>query len=174
MRLWSLSITNSTLSSLSKPITAKLVIHKSKKKVLCAQVDNFFVELLFSFLTIPLGTVRRLTMASSSSDCSAAIHNLCNSISNLGDENYLKSKAIKERLLKPKLASCYLKATDCLPIYRDNTVPGSSLKEKASFIVSDNLQIVLSSSINSLAKFTFRVPVDDIEVLPVSMGEQEV
>ncbi|KAL4575333.1 hypothetical protein LXL04_022175 [Taraxacum kok-saghyz] len=35
--------------------TVKLVIQKSKKKLLCAQVEKFFVELLFSFLTIPLG-----------------------------------------------------------------------------------------------------------------------
>ncbi|XP_071715776.1 uncharacterized protein [Rutidosis leptorrhynchoides] len=146
----------------------KFVIQKSKKKVLCAQVDNFFVELLFSFLTIPLGAVVRLTNDTS------AIRNLSNSISKLGDENYFKSEDIKKRLVEPMLEPRYMKVTDYLPqIYKQDTVKGSFLKENASLVVSDDLQILVSPSVNTVKEFTSGIPLDDIELLPMSIGEPE-
>ncbi|PWA93405.1 hypothetical protein CTI12_AA071150 [Artemisia annua] len=134
-------ITNSTLSNSAQPDqtlkTVKLLVHKSTKKVLCAQVDNFFIELLFSFLTIPLGTVKRLTMDSSSS---LGINNVYQSISSLDD---------------------------------GNKVEGNFLKEQATFIVSDALELVISPHISTMSKFTFGIPVGHIEVQEVSIGESE-
>ncbi|XP_071717584.1 uncharacterized protein [Rutidosis leptorrhynchoides] len=174
VRGWASSFTTSITSDLSQPTTAKFVIQKSKNKVLCAQVDNLFVELLFSFLTIPLGAVVRLTNSGFVSDCSSAIYTLINSISKLADENYLKSEDIKKRLLEPMVESNYLNVTDYLPqIYKEDTVKGSFLKEKASFVVSDDLQIKVSPSIKTFTEFTSDIPVDDIEVIPVSIGVQE-
>ncbi|KAD6120343.1 hypothetical protein R6Q59_026372 [Mikania micrantha] len=153
--------------------TVKLLIQKSKGKVLCAEADNFFVEMLFSFLTIPLGSVKRLTMNNSSSP--TGIDNMYNSIfSSLGDGKYLKSEEIKNMLLCPKLASNYLRVTDLLPIYENNINPGSFLKEQETFIVSDELEVTVSPSITAISKFnTLGIPVGDIEVTEVSIGEQE-
>ncbi|XP_076890946.1 uncharacterized protein LOC143542183 [Bidens hawaiensis] len=151
--------------------TVKLLIQKSKKKVLCAQVDNFFVELLFSFLTIPLGQAKRLTMNNSSS---MGIDNMYNSISSLGDGNYLKSEEIKSLLLCPKLASNYLRVTDLLPVYDKDTKPGRFLKARATFIVSDDLEVTVSPSISTISKYnTLGIPVGDIEIMEVCIGEQE-
>ncbi|CAO2189085.1 unnamed protein product [Urochloa humidicola] len=38
-------------------IEVKLFVDKAKKKVLFAESDNDFVDVLFSFLTMPLGTI---------------------------------------------------------------------------------------------------------------------
>ncbi|KAI3507333.1 hypothetical protein L1887_22303 [Cichorium endivia] len=175
---WSSYITNSTLidsalitSNCGKIQTMKLLLHKSMKKVLCAQVENLFVELLFSFLTIPLGTFVRLTKDNSSP---VGIINLYDSISCLGDGNHLKSEAVKTMLLCPKLATEYLRVTELLPIYEGNTAPGRFLKEQARFIVSDDLEVTISQSLDIISKFnTLGVPVGDMEVLEVTVGEKE-
>ncbi|PWA79502.1 hypothetical protein CTI12_AA205300 [Artemisia annua] len=146
----------------------KFLIHKSKKKVLCAEVDNSFVEMLLSFLTIPLAAVKVLTKDTSSP---VAINNLYKSISALGDENYLKSDDIKNMLLSPKLASIYFHATDLLPIYEKGITQGSFLKEQATFIVSDDLKIELSSFYPTLWIHTRDIPADDIKIVEMSIGE---
>ncbi|KAI3677637.1 hypothetical protein L6452_36903 [Arctium lappa] len=175
---YSSCIANSILSN-SSPIskncsrsrTMKLLVQKSKKKVLCAQVENFFVELLFSFLTIPLGAVKRLTKDNSSP---MGIDNLYASISRLGDGKYLKSDDVKTMLLCPKLAANYLRVTDFLPVYDVNTSSGQFLKEGETFVVSDDLEVTVSPSISTILKFnTLGIPVGDIEVREVNIGEQE-
>ncbi|KAI3677634.1 hypothetical protein L6452_36900 [Arctium lappa] len=124
------------------------------------------------FLTIPLGTVKRLTMDNSSS---MALNNLYNSITSLGDENYLESEDIKTMLLYPKLAANYQRVTDFLPIYELSTIPGRFLKEQATFIVSDDLKVTVPSpspSTSTLSMFnTLGIP--DTEVVEMSIGEQE-
>ncbi|PWA79501.1 hypothetical protein CTI12_AA205290 [Artemisia annua] len=152
------------------PQMVKILVHKSTKKVLCAQVDNFFIELLLSFLTVPLGAVKRLTM-----DClpSLGIDNLYKSVSNFGAEKCLKSKAIKTALLRPKIASAYPRVTGYLPLYRSDTIFGHFINEKATFTVSDDLKIELSPSFATITNLTFGHPVGDIEVLDVSIGEPE-
>ncbi|GJV68976.1 hypothetical protein Tco_1484485 [Tanacetum coccineum] len=147
--------------------TVKILIHKSKKKVLCAEVDNPFVEMFLSFLTIPLGIVKVLTKDTSSL---MAINNLCKSISTLGDKNYLKSDDIKNMFLSPKLASIYCHATDLLPLYEKGITQGSFLKEQATFIVSDDLKIELSSFFPTLWLYTHGIPIDDIKIVEVSIG----
>ncbi|KAI7750700.1 hypothetical protein M8C21_013002 [Ambrosia artemisiifolia] len=152
--------------------TVKLLIQKSKNKVLCAQAENFFVEMLFSFLTIPLGKVKRLITDASSP---TGIDNVYDCISTtLGDGNYLKSDEIKHMLLCPKLASNYLRVTDLLPIYEQRTNYGSFLKEQGTFIVSDDLEVTASPSLSIISKFnTLGIPMGDIEVMEVSIGKEE-
>ncbi|KAI3750870.1 hypothetical protein L2E82_21747 [Cichorium intybus] len=172
------STTNTTLSNLAlissnsgQTQTLKLLVQKSNKKLLCAQVDNLFVELLFSFLTIPLGSSIRLTNDGSSS---SGIRNLYNSISCLGDGNYLKSKEVKTMLLSPK-AAVNIRATDFLPIYEVNARSDHFLKEHATFVVSNDLEVTACPSIATISNCnTLGVPVGDMEVLEVSIGEHEV
>ncbi|GJS98698.1 hypothetical protein Tco_0819868 [Tanacetum coccineum] len=86
----------------------KILVHKSTKYYV-QKLINFFIEMLLSFLTIPLGAVKRLTM-----DClpSLGIDNLYKSVSNFGAEKCLKSKAIKTALCSPKIASNYYCVTE--------------------------------------------------------------
>lgn len=154
--------------------TVKLLLQKSKKKVLCAQVENRFVELLFSFLTIPLGAYELLTKDIASSPI-LGISNLYNSISSLGERKFLKSEDVKSMLLCPKLATNYLCVTDLFPIYEDNIRPGRFLKEQATFIVSDDLKVTASQSIATISNFNAPgVPIPDMEFLDLYIGEEEV
>lgn len=165
------SYSASTSKNSGRSQTMKLLVQKSKKKVLCAQVENFFVELLFSFLTIPLGAVKHLTKDNSSP---MGIDNLYDSISSLANGKYLKSEDVKTMLVCPKLAANYLRVTEFLPIYDVNTSPGHFLKEQTTFVVSDDLEVTVSPSISTISKFnTLGIPVGDIEVMEVNVGEQE-
>ncbi|KAI3805768.1 hypothetical protein L1987_21654 [Smallanthus sonchifolius] len=113
----------------------------------------FFRE-LGVFLTIPLGKVKHLTMDNSSS---TGIDNMYNCIPSLGEGKYLKSEEIKSMLLV-------------------GINQGSFFKEQATFIVSDDLEVTVSPSISisTISKFnTLGIPVGDIEVMEVSIGEQE-
>ncbi|GKD04433.1 hypothetical protein Tco_1179407 [Tanacetum coccineum] len=58
---------------------------------------------------------------------------------------------------------------------RDNLSPvvGSFLKELATFIVSDDLQLAISLPVSTISKFSIGVPVSDIEVREASIGERE-
>nr|GFA54128.1 hypothetical protein [Tanacetum cinerariifolium] len=168
--LCSWSITNTLFGSSAMTKTVKLLVSKSTKKVICAQVDNYFVEMLFSFLTIPLGAVIRLTSDNLSPTC---IHNVYNSILSISDGNYLKSEGVKDKLLDPKLAFNYCCVTDLLPIYEKIRIRGSFLKDQATFIVSDDLQVSLPPRVSTISNFSIGVPVGDIEVREASIGERE-
>jgi hypothetical protein len=69
-----------------------------------AEAGKDFVDVLFSFLTMPLGTIARL-VAKDDSNIKAvqfgSISSLYQSVSDL-DEQYLWSKTCKEMLLKPR------------------------------------------------------------------------
>jgi hypothetical protein len=41
-------------------VTLKVMVDKEKNKVLYAEADKDFVDVLFSFLTLPLGTIASL------------------------------------------------------------------------------------------------------------------
>ncbi|XP_060667737.1 uncharacterized protein LOC107410961 isoform X2 [Ziziphus jujuba] len=82
-------------------ITIKLMVSKSKKKVCYAEAKKDFVNLLFSFLTIPLGHFMKQKCSTSLNGC---IDHLYKSVQDL-DEQFLKSNYHKEMLVSPKLAS---------------------------------------------------------------------
>ncbi|KAL4557355.1 hypothetical protein LXL04_035531 [Taraxacum kok-saghyz] len=158
-------------SNSDKTMTLKSLVQKSNKKLICAQVENPFVELLFSFLTIPLGAAIHLIKDDSSP---SGITNLYNSVSLLGDGKYLNSENVKTMLLCPKVSDDFLRVTDLLPVYEVNKRAGHFLKEKVQFIVFNDLEVIGSPSIATFSKFnTLGVPVGDLEVLEVSFGEQE-
>ncbi|KAM0002461.1 hypothetical protein Hdeb2414_s0019g00549031 [Helianthus debilis subsp. tardiflorus] len=100
-------------------------------------------------------------------------------------------------LLSPKLASSYLRVTDLMPIYEGTTRKGSFLKEQSTYIVFDDLKVTASPSISAISEFIKAlgipmvtaspsisaisefinalgiIPAGDIEVMEVSIGEQE-
>ncbi|KAK2641827.1 hypothetical protein Ddye_023590 [Dipteronia dyeriana] len=75
-----------------------LVISKSKNIVYYAEANEDFVDLLFSFVTVPLGYLVKETSGVTSKGC---INHLYNSAE---EALYLKSFEHKEMLLNPKLA----------------------------------------------------------------------
>ncbi|KAI3750867.1 hypothetical protein L2E82_21744 [Cichorium intybus] len=124
-----------------------------------------------SFLTVPLGTFLRLTKDGLSQ---LGISNLYNSISSLGDGNYFESGDVRTMLLCPKLDCLYYRVTDFLPIYEVNKSRCQFLKGQATFIVFNELEVTASPSIATISKCnTLGVPVGDLEVLDVSIGEPE-
>ncbi|KAK2966149.1 hypothetical protein RJ640_018402 [Escallonia rubra] len=94
-------------------MTVKVMVQKSNKKALFAQVEEDFVDFLFSFLTIPLGSVVYLL----GGKCSFwSINNLYKSISSLDVKRHIKSQDLKDMLLEPMLAQKFLCKNQILPI----------------------------------------------------------
>ncbi|KAL6838849.1 hypothetical protein ACP4OV_031285 [Aristida adscensionis] len=59
-----------TMSKSDEPaIAVKLFVDKEKRKVLFAESDKEFVDVLFSFLTMPLGAIVRLLGKQSQAGC---------------------------------------------------------------------------------------------------------
>lgn len=86
-------------------ISVKLIVSKSKDMVCYAEVQEDFVNLLFGFLTLPLGFILKQML-----DCpwKGCIDQLYNGIRDF-DEKFFKSNLHKEFLSSPKLVSgfCY-------------------------------------------------------------------
>ena len=87
-------------------ISIKLVVSKSRETVCYAEAGDDFVSLLFSFLTLPLGSI--LKKMGNSSSLKGCTDQLYISVQDL-EEQYLKSNYHKELLVDPKLVPgfCY-------------------------------------------------------------------
>ncbi|KAB5520370.1 hypothetical protein DKX38_024689 [Salix brachista] len=99
-----ISLTHGILENQSErngETSVRLVVCKSKKVVCYAEASNDFVDLLFSFLTIPLGYLINEMHGGRLRGC---ISHLYNSVTDLDAKKYLKSNDIKEILLNPKIA----------------------------------------------------------------------
>ncbi|KAJ0083291.1 hypothetical protein Patl1_31181 [Pistacia atlantica] len=88
-------------SNVDGKIHVKLMVSKSKKMVCYAEASEEFVDLVSSFLTVPLGYIIKEMQSSISK---GSLTHLYNSIQELDAEKYLKSNEHKEMLISPKLA----------------------------------------------------------------------
>lgn len=66
-------------------IKIKLAVDRSRNRVLFADAGSDFVDILLSFLTLPLSAIQ--FCAASSPGC---LSNLCDSVNNLADSKLLK------------------------------------------------------------------------------------
>ncbi|KAM3389522.1 hypothetical protein ACQJBY_011579 [Aegilops geniculata] len=82
-------------------VAVKLFIDKEKKMVLFAESDQDFVDVLFSFLTLPLGTIVRRLGKQSQVGC---LDELYKSVEDLGEDHF-QTKACKTMLLSPRNAA---------------------------------------------------------------------
>ncbi|WVZ86939.1 hypothetical protein U9M48_033650 [Paspalum notatum var. saurae] len=98
-------------------VEVKLFVDKEKRKVLFAESDKEFVDVLFSFLTMPLGTIVRILIKQSQMGC---LDELYKNVEDLSVD-YFQTKACKAMLLKPLNAA----ASHCrrLKINIDDTKP---------------------------------------------------
>ncbi|RHN46344.1 hypothetical protein MtrunA17_Chr7g0241231 [Medicago truncatula] len=83
-------------------VTLRVLVDKEKNKVLFTEADKDFVDVLLSFLTLPLGTIAGIVDKESNIEAVrfGSISSLYQSVSVL-DQQYLHSQICKEMLLNP-------------------------------------------------------------------------
>lgn len=82
----------------------KLVIDKKMNKVVFVECENDFVDVLFSFLTMPIGTIIKLCKKKSNLGCMDTLYRSVEAL----DKKCFQSKACKKMLLEPKSASEFI------------------------------------------------------------------
>ncbi|KAK1398302.1 hypothetical protein POM88_008165 [Heracleum sosnowskyi] len=85
-------------------IPIKVLVHKQQERVLFAEANSDFVNILLSFLTMPMGTIVRLLSNQSNSSHPPVIgsfFNLYRSIANL-EVKYFATQACKDMLLNTR------------------------------------------------------------------------
>ncbi|KAF6991350.1 hypothetical protein CFC21_008443 [Triticum aestivum] len=82
-------------------VAVKLFIDKGKKTVLFAESDKDFVDILFSFLTLPLGTIVRLFNKQSQIGC---LDELYRSVEGLSEDHF-QTRDCRAMLLRPANAA---------------------------------------------------------------------
>ncbi|KAJ0705927.1 hypothetical protein HanLR1_Chr09g0300991 [Helianthus annuus] len=169
--------------SASSKMHVELSLQKSTGKLLFAEAKEDFVEFLFGFLWLPLGTViGTLTKGASTSRC---MDNILRSISKMSVRKYLKSQDINDMLLKPHFGQKYFSKNQIFPLNgvplrsdeienNDIKIDGGFLKQSGMFLVTDDLTITpssLASSIDILKKL--EVAPEDIERCEVGISLKE-
>ncbi|XP_028770557.1 uncharacterized protein LOC114727934 isoform X2 [Neltuma alba] len=91
----------------------KVLISKSKSKILFAQVEEDFMDHLLSFLTFPLGAVERVLEGNSGLAC---VDNLYNSLTNFDSTKHLKSEKMNNVFASLKVAPYFKASNQMLPI----------------------------------------------------------
>ncbi|CAJ2670663.1 unnamed protein product [Trifolium pratense] len=117
----------------SRQMIVKVLVRKSTREVLYAEVKEDFVDLLLSFLTFPLGGVLHMLEGLSSV---SSIDNLYNSMIELSSERHFMSPDLKKKLIKPLCAAQFeLRnqilpiAASCLPTFYYSSRWGSKFQE---------------------------------------------
>ncbi|CAD6262471.1 unnamed protein product [Miscanthus lutarioriparius] len=82
-------------------IRVKFLVDNEKKKVVFAESGKEFVDVLLSFLTLPLGTIVRLLGKESSLGCFDELYKSVESL----DASHFQTKACKNMLLRPLSAA---------------------------------------------------------------------
>ncbi|KEH23018.1 DUF674 family protein [Medicago truncatula] len=95
-----------TTTQTKEQVSLKLLVNKETNKVLFAEAGKDFVDVLFSFLTLPLGTIARLVEKESSVGpvTLGCLNSLYHCVEDL-DEGCLGTKINKEMLLQPANSS---------------------------------------------------------------------
>ncbi|XP_055812563.1 uncharacterized protein LOC129882340 [Solanum dulcamara] len=167
----------------SSKINMKLILSKSRNKILYAEANDSFVDFLFSFLTFPIGSVIHVLKGISGLGC---IDNLYKSVTDLESQWFLYGQ---HKLLNPGVALRHACQDPLLPISvelanhslidpRDTSglarEVGRFTKSPSLFIVSDDLEVkpVCSTSSFGLLK-ELNVPLFDIEEKVITIGEAE-
>ncbi|PSS02897.1 Rho1 guanine nucleotide exchange factor like [Actinidia chinensis var. chinensis] len=90
-------------SEASQSISLKILVEKEKNRVVFAEANKDFVDVIFSFLTMPIGTIVSLIREHLLKGEIGCLNNLYESVEKL-DEEYLASEH-KEILLHPRSAT---------------------------------------------------------------------
>ncbi|PNX74767.1 DUF674 family protein [Trifolium pratense] len=156
---------NSSAEHVDK-VTLRVLVDKEKNKVVYAEAGKDFVDVLFSFLTLPLGTIARLVAKESNIEAVrfGSISSLYQSVSDL-DEQYLWSKTCKDMLLMPRNSmGGYCKN---MKLNIDDTEPLQSC-------YLYELVVTPMSSIDGISYLErMKVLLDDVEEMVINIGQKE-
>ncbi|KAK8371551.1 hypothetical protein V6Z11_A01G250400 [Gossypium hirsutum] len=166
----------------------KILKRKSDRKILYAEANEDFVDLLFSLLTIPLESV--LQLVGDSYIIAGSIFNLfndLNTIFSIAKPKTLQDYSWPERIfsfLTHPLGSVYefvtkrgmpLKLLDPKSSEPNTTNSSGYVKKNSLFVITDDLVVKPLSSVSSISLLNeIGVAVDDVEEQVISIGEIEV
>ncbi|CAN1269179.1 hypothetical protein LINPERPRIM_LOCUS13488 [Linum perenne] len=139
-------------------VTLKLFIDKKTNKVVFAESGKEFVDFLFSFLSLPLGTLIRLLSKDQMLGC---MGNLYQSVEDL-DVTFMQPSTSKNSYLKPTL--------------QQNINEGGFVKGGVNYLVMDDLEVIPLSSISvvtSLKNLNIQ-QIGSLEEKVVEIGMDEV
>ncbi|KAK7294630.1 hypothetical protein RJT34_17519 [Clitoria ternatea] len=172
-------------------VTLKLMVSKERKKVIFAEAGKDFVDVLFGFMTLPLGTIVRLVNSKDSNIEAVkvgSLNSLYESVQNL-DEECLFTDTCKEMLLKPRnsmeayckhlklniehaepsqyfvcnnLLACRYKSSLLLSTSNDKTCTCGNLLAKPISLNSNGPHGFVKSNVSFIIT-------DDLHVVPTSM-----
>ncbi|KAF5947109.1 hypothetical protein HYC85_017337 [Camellia sinensis] len=128
-------------------INLKLIIHKSNKRALYAEVEENFIELLCSLLVLPIGFVFKEFPSLRFKGC---MDNIYKSIQDFDDDKFFQSEEMKAILVDPKLAQ------------------GLAFSNKLI-----GIEEAMNPSLSTLSSL-LKVPLSDVGELEVTMGEDEL
>ncbi|XP_042495728.1 uncharacterized protein LOC122074816 isoform X2 [Macadamia integrifolia] len=86
----------------SQTISLKLLIDKKNNRVVMAETEGDFVDILFSFFTMPMGTMVRLISKNSKPATIGIITSLYKEVEKLEEQQLLQTQACKSMLLHPR------------------------------------------------------------------------
>ncbi|KAK8952010.1 hypothetical protein KSP39_PZI004856 [Platanthera zijinensis] len=127
---------------MAMPVKLNLFVDKACNRIVYAESDEHFLDILLSFLTHPLGSILRLTKQSFGS-----MNNLLESVESL-DNVCFNSEACRSMLLCPSNSASHLLSS--LPINYDNMI---------KFMISDDLfvsKFSVESAIEQLSKLDIK------------------
>ncbi|XP_042067918.1 uncharacterized protein LOC121811182 [Salvia splendens] len=172
----------------SSNMVLRVVVQKSTNKVLYAQAQEDFVELLFGFLVLPLGAAVRFLERRSLNKCFDYLHM---SVADHIDSKYLKNGA-KKMLINPKIPHGYISENFVLPIneeaitafnehmmnfFSSKKFPygrGKYLKAPRTFMVKDDLTVTplcIASTLSFLSGM--KIPISDVKEVQLQIGLKE-
>ncbi|KAJ6814104.1 uncharacterized protein M6B38_139425 [Iris pallida] len=114
--------TESKLEANTEGISIKLLINKHTNKLLCAEVDDDFLNILFTFLTLPLGSLIKILNKNTGKGC---VDNLYRSAEDLSLE-YFESEQSRSILLSPKLGPFFGCSNNILKLDEINQREGTA------------------------------------------------
>ncbi|KAE9446837.1 hypothetical protein C3L33_21262, partial [Rhododendron williamsianum] len=191
-RMMNLSQRDVDTSNKDEKINLKLIINGSNNRVLYAEVEENFVNLLCSFLSFPIGYIFKEFPYLSFKGC---LGNLYKSVQDFDVNKFFKSEEMKAILLDPKLApgTSYdnkligeavnlswltlksLFKIECIGLssespLREVKIGGGLVKGPSMFMVTDSLSIAPLSPISGISLINrLKVPLSDIQELENSL-----
>ncbi|KAL1560801.1 hypothetical protein AAHA92_10973 [Salvia divinorum] len=164
----------------------KVVINKSKTKVLFAEADSDFTDVLLSFLLLPLVTIVEVLEKhyGDKAPVIGSLNTLYKGASNLDPIHFLgedvKKDLISSTLFDSELCKLRLSICGTQPTFSSNgeSYEGVFTKSSASFIITDQLFVypnVAGSIIETLTTLGIAVKdMDGIETRNVTFGMNEI
>ncbi|VAI25197.1 unnamed protein product [Triticum turgidum subsp. durum] len=146
-------------------IKIKLAVDRPRNRVLFADVGSDFVDVLLSFLTLPLSALQ--SCATGASSLRGCLSNLCDSVNHLRNSSLLKVEACHGMLLTPahtnefqlcksthstndleisRLCKCSLVMARVLHVYEQVGCKETFVGGKERYVISDDMKIKPAST----------------------------